>query len=575
MPSTSESPSTTSLVELGRAALAAHDWSGARKAFETALDLSISIDALDGLAIAASWLHDGTTALESRERALRLYLELGDSVSAARMAIWLAMDLVEFRGEGAVAEGWLRRARSLLAGHEVSPEMAHLTGIEGHFALMLRNDTETAIARARESHRLARSLSLSDVEALSLGLEGLAMVSSGQVPAGLRMLDEAGALVISGSTADVTAAGTTFCYIVDACDRVRDYARAEQWCRHLLEFARRSNIEALLAFCRPHYAVVLMWRGAFEEAEHELNTAIEDMSRIRPPMVVEGIVRLADLRLRQGRLKDASALVRKVEHEPLAQLTRAELALLEGQPATAADLAERYLRRLPVENAVERAGGLDVMTRAQIAVGDFDKAARYLSEVEQTAAAVGTEPLKAMASAAAGSMATVKGDHELARQCFEDAVDTFSRAGAAQETARARIGLARALQDLGRRTAAIDEASKAFDALRRLGAARDADEAATLLKTLAIHSAALNDISAQKQSVLTQRETELLRLIALGKSNAEISKLTVLSVRTVERHISNIYAKIGVSGKAARASATAYAFTQGIVRLNRTTGHAP
>ena len=57
---------------------------------------------------------------------------------------------------------------------------------------------------------------------------------------------------------------------------------------------------------------------------------------------------------------------------------------------------------------------------------------------------------------------------------------------------------------------------------------------------------------------LTQREVEVLLLIALGKSNSEIANELVLSVRTVERHITNIYAKINARG---RADATSYAFT--------------
>jgi predicted ATPase/DNA-binding NarL/FixJ family response regulator len=63
---------------------------------------------------------------------------------------------------------------------------------------------------------------------------------------------------------------------------------------------------------------------------------------------------------------------------------------------------------------------------------------------------------------------------------------------------------------------------------------------------------------------LTEREVEVLRLIAAGKSNQEISAELVLSLRTVERHISNIYVKIGASGRIARATATAYALRQGL-----------
>ena len=57
---------------------------------------------------------------------------------------------------------------------------------------------------------------------------------------------------------------------------------------------------------------------------------------------------------------------------------------------------------------------------------------------------------------------------------------------------------------------------------------------------------------------LTQREVEVLRLIALGRSNQDIAAELVLSLRTVERHITNIYGKISARG---RAGATAYALS--------------
>jgi DNA-binding NarL/FixJ family response regulator len=56
---------------------------------------------------------------------------------------------------------------------------------------------------------------------------------------------------------------------------------------------------------------------------------------------------------------------------------------------------------------------------------------------------------------------------------------------------------------------------------------------------------------------LSEREIEVLALVAEGLSNEEIAARLYLSVRTVERHLSNIYVKLRVSGKAARAAAAA------------------
>jgi DNA-binding NarL/FixJ family response regulator len=63
---------------------------------------------------------------------------------------------------------------------------------------------------------------------------------------------------------------------------------------------------------------------------------------------------------------------------------------------------------------------------------------------------------------------------------------------------------------------------------------------------------------------LSRRELEVLQLLAAGKTNNEVADALFISVRTVERHISNIYAKIGASGHSARVVAASYASRYGI-----------
>ncbi len=161
--------------------------------------------------------------------------------------------------------------------------------------------------------------------------------------------------------------------------------------------------------------------------------------------------------------------------------------------------------------------------------------------------------------------AAARGDHETARRRFEDAVDLYKHNGAPFETARARLQLARTLLALGRIQAARQQARTAQDVLQRLGTARETGRVAALLYDI---EATPHEQLAQSSTMvdLTSREVDVLRLIAAGKSNQEIPAALVLSVRTVERHISNIYAKIGASGAVARATATAYALQHGLSR---------
>src|SRR5438445_6778358 len=97
-------------------ALARGEWEIARNAFEASLRQRESPEALEGLGTAAWWLDLADVVFDARERAYRLYLARDDRAAAARVAVWLAWDCWAFRGEQAVANGWLQRARRHLEG---------------------------------------------------------------------------------------------------------------------------------------------------------------------------------------------------------------------------------------------------------------------------------------------------------------------------------------------------------------------------------------------------------------------------------------------------------------------------
>ncbi len=314
----------------GRAAFARYDWAAARREFDAAVAREATGEALECLADAAWWLDDEGATFSAREAAYRAYRSGGDRHSAARMAIWLANDSLDFRGAPAVASGWIRRAHRLLDGLDDTPEYAALVAWEAHMALMLRNDAAETLQLTAAAIEAARSLGLTDVEMLALVIEGLALVTAGRVQEGVARVDEAATAVMAGDIDDLVIAGTILCYTMDACGRVRDYDRAQQWCDRVKRWAEEQRFPVIFAACRPHYAAVLVWRGAWAEAETELLAARRGLEQSRPPMAVESIVRLAELRWRQGRWDEAKALFDQVEHEGLAQLGRAELALDEG-----------------------------------------------------------------------------------------------------------------------------------------------------------------------------------------------------------------------------------------------------
>ena len=375
------SPSRPADCIAGDEALRRGAWPEARDAFIAALGVRETPEALEGLGLAAWWLDAADVVFDTRERAYRLYLERDERRPAARIAVWLAWDCWAFRGENVVANGWLQRARRLLEGEPDCSERAWLELREGSLCLLEEGDPDRAHAMAGEGMRVARAVGNNDLEMLGRAIQGLALVASGAVAEGMRGLDEVNAAVVAGELNDLVAIGLSCCYMIAACDRVRDYDRAVQWCTRLKAFCAKWGLRPLFAVCRTQYASICMWRGTWLEAEEELLSARDELAASRPAMTADAVVRLAELRRRQGRLTEATALLDQVEPHGLALLGRAELAYDRGDCRGAAEQAARYLRRVPTHNRTDRASGLELLVRADVALGDLDGARNALVEL--------------------------------------------------------------------------------------------------------------------------------------------------------------------------------------------------
>lgn len=529
--------------------LARGAWSEARSAFESALSEKDSPEALEGLALAAWWLDAADTVFDARERAYRLYNERGDRHGAARVAVWLAWDTWAFRGEHAVANGWLQRARSLLTGLPPCAEQAWLDVREGSLSLFEDGDPDRAHALAAQGIQTARIAGNVDLEMLGLSVQGLALVTSGAVAEGMRHLDEVNAAILAGDLKDPVVIGLSSCYLIAACERVRDYDRAVQWCTRLKAFCETWGLRPLFAVCRTQYASICLWRGSWIEAERELITAGDELAASRPAMSPDAVVRLAELRRRQGRLTEAAALFDQAGSHGLGVLGCAELAFERGDMRATAEHIDRYLRRVPTHNRTDRAAGLELLVRAQSAAGNFPAAETALAELAAITAIVATLPLKASTALASGWLAMAKGDADTARRHFEDAVDWFLQSSAPYEVARARIELGRAFAALGRIEEAAVEAQRAIDVLKELNAELEIAHARLLLDALPREGA--SEGRTARDSGLTARELEVLRLVAKGLTNQAIAEQLFVSDHTVHRHLANILNKLSVSSRAA------------------------
>jgi DNA-binding CsgD family transcriptional regulator len=543
-------PAVIDDLHAGRAALGRGDWPAARLAFESTLQTGENPEALEGLGLAAWWLDLSDVVFNARERAYRLYRERGDTLGAARMATWLGWDTAAFRGEHAVASGWLQRAQRLLEDQPESPEHAWLALRRGIFALLDDGDPEAAAALASEAIRIGRARGAVDHEMVGRALHGFARVTAGAVTEGLHELDEVNAAVLAGEMNDRVMIGVACCYLIAACERIHDYERAVQWCDRLKAFCATWGLRPLFAVCRTQYASVCMWRGAWEEAEHELTTAADELAACRPAMTGEGLVRLGELRRRQGKLDEAMALFERGGSHPLASLGRASVNFDRGDFKTGADLAERHLRRLPVTNRTERAAALELIVRARIEQDRMVEARKAVDELQDIANEAGTGPLRALARLAAGLVAARSGDSKSARALLEDAVDLFKESGAPFETGRARVELAGVMRALGRTEAAATEAQRAIADLTPLGADLELARAHAVLAAPATLAASTSPPS-DDPSVLTPRQIEILRLISTGLNNQAIADRLFISEHTVHRHVANTLTKLNVSSRSA------------------------
>ena len=435
----------------GRAALEAADWRAALSHFAAAAQTDAAGEALDGLAWAHWWLDEAGETIDARGRAYRAHCDAGDEESAGATATWLASDYFDFRGDVAVGGGWLRRAHRLLDGRPPCPAQGWLALIEGEQAMGSLADPLAAERLASQAISLGRGLGVSDLEVLGLARKGAALVIQGRIDDGIALLDEATALACQERFDLALTATWTLCITVGACERLGDLPRAGRWCAEMQALAARWRGRHMAGMCRSSYGSVLATGGDWDRADAELTAAVADLRVTRPALAPAGCVRLGELRRRQGRPEEARVLFEESLPHDGAVLGLGRLVLDEGDHASAADAADRVLRRLDVQAHVDRVPALELLARARCAGGDGDGADRAAQALDDAVGGLATPYLAARALLVRGELAAAHGDLEGARRAFEDAVDGFARAHAPYEGARARTALARALRELGRR----------------------------------------------------------------------------------------------------------------------------
>ncbi len=530
----------------GYEALAGGDWLEAREAFEGALSAVESPEALDGLGRALWWLREERGAVVYRERAYAGFRRDGELARAARIALWLSREYALAFGNDAAASGWLARAERLLRDVAPGAEQGWLDLARSERA---RNGEESA-ELASAALDVALGVGDTDLELRALAQLGFAEVSLGQIDEGLAHLDEAMAAATSGEPTSLETFADVCCTLMLACERAGDAERPQQWSRVLEEFVRKYDHITLLAFCRTCCADVFAANGRVDAAEEELVAAIRELTDAgQRSRCVHPAARLAEIRVLQGRFDEAEQLLTGFEGDPDAIRAAVSVRLARGEPEAAEVLLERRLEEVGRESLLA-APLLEQLVEARLVDGRVDDARAAAETLAAIAGPSGRERVEAAAALARGRVASAAG-HADAVNVLQQAVNGFARLGLRLDAARARLELARALS-VQSPPAAIDTARHARNELEALGAARDADAAAALMRSLGARGRA----GPRGLGSLSRRETEVLRLLGEGLSNAEIAGRLFISPKTAEHHVSRIYGKLGLKS---RAEAAAYA----------------
>ena len=501
---------------------------------------------LQHLAACAHMLGNDPESLTLLERAHHEYLKQGNSDRAAHCAFRVGFELF-MSGAMAQGGGWMARSRRILEDAGVDSVVSGYLAIPEGIGAIRSGDPGRAFERFTEAVEIARRFGERDLITIARQGQGRALIRLGRVAEGVALLDEA-MVSVTASEVSPLVVGDIYCSTIDACSEIFDLRRAQEWTTALARWCERQpDTIAYRSACRVKRAELLQLHGSWSDALDEAARACEALLTPPPkPAAGVAVYQCGELHRVRGEFAKAEEAYRRASE--LGRKPQPGLALLRLAQGDA-DAALASIRRAVEEtrDVPNRARVLGAYVEILLAAKDVAAARAAANELAEMAAKLDAPLLRAVAAKADGATLIGEGDAERALSALGVAGDLWSEIEAPYEAARTRELVAVASRMLGDDDTASFELDAARRTFQKLGATRDVariDEVAGTARTRTVGQ-------------LTARELEVLALVASGRTNRAIAESLELSEKTVARHVSNIFTKLGVSS---RAAATAYAF---------------
>lgn len=542
-------------VTQGRSEFERRAWADAFNAFSRAnAEGQLGADDVERMALCAALTAHEAAAIAGFERLHQLRLEACEPRRAAQAAFWCAMRLFSI-GERAQASGWLGRAQRLLEGDAPDTVERGYLRLPQVMVLSAAGDHAAARAVAREAAEIGARHGERDLYALGRCFEGRALIRHGRVAEGLLLLDEAMVQVTREELSPMVA-GVIYCAVIAACQQSYALDRAREWTAALSRWCDgQPQVVTFAGACLVHRSEILQLGGAWSEAVEEARKASLRLAHSRDSEAGNARYQEAELYRLRGELEQAEQayeLASECGRDPQPGL--ALLRLAQGRVELAAAAMRRVLTE--TQSPLQRTRFLPAHVEILLAAGELGEARQAAEELCAIAADLELEILSAMAQHAEGAVMLAEGDARAALDPLRRSQEVWQQVGAPYLSARIRVAVARALQALGDQDGAALELGAAKKVFATLGASLDL----AALEALSARTTAKTPAGKGAQG-LSARELEVLLLVAAGKTNKIIARELFLSEKTIDRHLSNIFAKLDVP---TRAAATAWAYRHGL-----------